>query len=48
MAKGGTVIDIPTEADYRVASLKLSSLDVGLDVLTEEQSKYLTGWKEGT
>ncbi|MHA1167988.1 MAG: adenosylhomocysteinase [Candidatus Hodarchaeales archaeon] len=46
--KGGVVIDIPEEADNRVATLKLASLGVKLDVLSDEQHQYLTGWKEGT
>jgi S-adenosylhomocysteine hydrolase len=31
-----------------VASLKLKSIDVRIDVLTAEQKKYIASWEEGT
>ena len=39
---------IPEEVDREIASLKLASLDVTMDVLTAEQKKYLGSWEEGT
>jgi adenosylhomocysteinase len=31
-----------------VARLKLASMDITIDELTEEQRKYLSSWEEGT
>ena len=42
------VYDVPDDIDAEVARLKLSSMGVAIDVLTEEQKKYLTSWEEGT
>jgi len=42
------VYDVPKEIDEEVASLKLKSMGVEIDELTEEQKKYLESWKEGT
>ncbi len=42
------VYDVPKEIDDRVAQLKLESMGIKIDSLTEEQKKYLTDWKEGT
>ncbi|EHP87047.1 adenosylhomocysteinase [Methanotorris formicicus Mc-S-70] len=42
------VYNIPYEQDLRIASLKLKSMGVDIDELTEEQRKYLEDWKEGT
>ena len=42
------VHDVPREIDEMVASIKLQSMGVVLDKLTDEQKKYLTSWKEGT
>ncbi len=42
------VYDVPKEIDERIASLKLKSMDVEIDKLTEEQIKYLKSWQEGT
>ncbi len=42
------VYDVPKEIDDRVARLKLESMEIKIDSLTEEQEKYLTDWKEGT
>lgn len=39
---------LPKEIDSAIASLKLKALGVGIDVLTEEQEKYLSSWQEGT
>ncbi len=42
------VYDVPDEIDFEVARLKLNSMGVGIDVLTDEQKKYLSSWEEGT
>ncbi len=42
------VHNVPEAIDMNVAMLKLKSLGVGIDRLTEEQEKYLAGWAEGT
>ena len=39
---------VPEEIDKEVARLKLASMDIQIDELTEEQKKYLTSWEEGT
>ena len=38
----------PEVIDREIARLKLESMKVKLDVLTEEQIKYLNSWEEGT
>jgi adenosylhomocysteinase len=42
------VHDVPEEIDRQVARLKLMTMDVGIDELTEEQIKYMGSWEEGT
>ena len=42
------VYDVPDEIDAEVARLKLNSMGVAIDVLTDEQKKYLSSWEEGT
>jgi len=39
---------VPQEIDEEIARLKLASLGVRIDELTEEQRKYLSSWEEGT
>jgi adenosylhomocysteinase len=39
---------VPAEIDQEVARLKLASMDITIDELTEEQRKYLSSWEEGT
>jgi adenosylhomocysteinase len=39
---------LPPEIDAEVASIKLDSLGGGLELLTDEQRDYLSGWQEGT
>ena len=39
---------VPTEIDEEIARLKLATMGVEIDQLTEEQSKYLASWDEGT
>ena len=42
------VYDVPEEIDKEVARLKLASLGVQIDQLTEEQRRYLASWDTGT
>lgn len=42
------VYGVPREIDERIAFLKLKSLGIDIDTLTEEQVKYLRSWQEGT
>ncbi len=39
---------VPVEIDNEVARLKLESMAIKIDDLTEAQQKYLTSWEEGT
>jgi adenosylhomocysteinase len=39
---------VPKEIDDEVARLKLASMGVTIDCLTDEQVKYLASWDEGT
>jgi adenosylhomocysteinase len=42
------VYSVPVEIDRQVAALKLDSMGVKIDTLTDEQAKYLNSWQEGT
>jgi adenosylhomocysteinase len=42
------VYDVPDEIDSEVAQLKLAAMGIDIDVLTEEQQRYLSSWEEGT
>ncbi len=42
------VYDVPVEIDREVAALKLRSMGMGIDSLTEEQQRYLASWESGT
>jgi adenosylhomocysteinase len=42
------VYPVPTEIDQEIARLKLETMGVHIDRLTEEQAKYLASWDEGT
>lgn len=39
---------LPEVLDNKIATLKLKSLGAKIDVLTERQKKYISGWREGT
>jgi adenosylhomocysteinase len=39
---------VPEEIDKEIARLKLATMGVSIDQLTEEQAKYLASWDEGT
>lgn len=43
-----TVYAIPEEIDKEIARLKLESMHVKIDTLTDEQVKYLHSWEAGT
>jgi adenosylhomocysteinase len=42
------VYGVPEEIDKEIARLKLETMGVTIDTLTEEQAKYLASWDEGT
>jgi len=42
------VYPVPQEIDAEIARLKLETLGVTIDQLTDEQAKYLASWDEGT
>jgi adenosylhomocysteinase len=42
------VYPVPDRIDKQIARLKLASMGVGIDTLTEEQIHYLSSWQEGT
>ncbi len=42
------VYTIPEDVDREIARLKLEGMNIQIDVLTEEQKKYLSSWEEGT
>src|SRR6266571_1152882 len=42
------VYPVPEEIDREIARLKLETMGVSIDQLTEEQAKYLSSWDEGT
>jgi adenosylhomocysteinase len=43
-----TVYAVPEDIDQAIAKIKLAAMGVSIDVLTEEQVKYLNSWEEGT
>ena len=42
------VYEVPSEQDQLVATLKLKSMGISIDSLTDEQRKYLNSYNEGT
>ena len=42
------VYPVPQEIDEEIARLKLETMGVEIDRLTDEQAKYLASWNEGT
>jgi len=42
------VYTIPEAVDREIARLKLEAMGVRIDVLTDEQKRYLSSWEEGT
>jgi adenosylhomocysteinase len=45
---GNRIYEISREQDLDIARLKLESMDVKIDILTENQNKYLNDYGEGT
>jgi adenosylhomocysteinase len=39
---------VPDEIDREIARLKLETLGIAIDRLTEDQKRYLASWDEGT
>jgi adenosylhomocysteinase len=42
------VYPVPKDIDMNISALKLRSMGVSIDTLTDEQKKYLASWQEGT
>jgi adenosylhomocysteinase len=42
------VYSVPQDIDREIARLKLETMGIGIDTLTEEQEHYLASWDEGT
>jgi adenosylhomocysteinase len=42
------VYSVPTDIDNEIARLKLLSMGIKIDILTDEQNHYLNSWEEGT
>ncbi len=42
------VYSVPEEIDREIARLKLNAMGISIDILTEDQQKYLNSWEEGT
>ena len=42
------VYGVPKEIDDEIARLKLATMGLEIDQLTEEQARYLASWDEGT
>jgi adenosylhomocysteinase len=42
------VYPVPEDIDQTISRLKLASLDVAIDTLTDEQARYLASWEMGT
>ncbi len=42
------VYEVPTEIEEKVSRLKLASMNIQMDVLTDSQKAYLADWHEGT
>jgi len=39
---------VPSEIDREIARMKLASMGIEIDHLTEEQERYLASWEQGT
>ena len=42
------VYNVPKQVDQWVSNLKLQSMGIAIDTLTDEQTKYLSSWEMGT
>jgi len=45
---GNKVYNVPERIEKQVAKLKLGSMGIKIDKLTQEQEKYLSSWEIGT
>ena len=43
---GKHVINVPFELDEQVARIKLESIGVSIDALSDDQKQYLDSWQE--
>jgi len=53
LAKNSKVLEkkvypVPRDIDNNIAALKLASMGVAIDKLSNEQVHYMASWKEGT
>jgi adenosylhomocysteinase len=39
---------VPADIDAEVARLKLDSLGIAIDTITDDQAAYLTSWRQGS
>ena len=42
------IIEVPSDIDDKIGFLKLQSMGIEIDTLTEEQYNYIHGYEEGT
>ena len=42
------VYSVPVDIDNEIARLKLEAMGTKIDILTPEQTHYLSSWEEGT
>ena len=42
------VYDVPEAIDTEIAKIKLRSMGIEIDTLTDEQKRYMSSWEEGT
>ena len=42
------VYSVPVELDREIGALKLESMGIRIDILTEQQERYLGSWESGT
>jgi adenosylhomocysteinase len=45
---GNKVIDLPVELDQEIAGIKLRTMGLEIDVLSDEQVEYATDYSAGT
>jgi len=42
------VIKLPDDVDNEISRLQLEAMNVKIDIMTKEQEKYMSSWREGT
>ena len=45
---GNVVVPVPELVEQTVSRLKLESMGIQIDELTEDQKRYMSGWEHGT